>query len=1009
MVKGSPPRPARVFISSASGGLDPYRAAAADVCRRLGMVAVLMEEFSPERLPPIEVCQRELESCDVLILLLAYRYGSRPDGFQESYTELEYGWAMDRPEMAVLPFQVESDFPWPPSDIDRGPDGRALKSFVQRVASRHVIKYFGHLGLFREDLIIALRQYQKLPEPYGKTAHQATGTGKFKIAWHARATRYWITSPPTLHAVPSYVGNAPFTGRIEQLEALDAWAVSADPVMVVEAIGGVGKSALTWQWTTTHATGVINGLAGRLWWSFYDGSASMKRFLQEVLCYTTQRRMEHIREMSATELSTGVLTALKDRPYLLVLDGFERLLAAYHMFDPSKLRDEEVMTTKRSLIEPHAHEVLRELTHVAPSKVLISSRLMPDALEGRFGQCVPNVTHVRLPGLTDADTIALLARLGVYGEHSAINDFFGQLGNHPLLIGIVAGLIRDYRPQPGSFDKWHADPDAGGAFALPELDLSQRRSHILAAALDGLEPSHRRLLGYISVLVGTVDWPTLEDINPFHPPPPISVEPRYWKLDNIPSGRRYEMTVKKIESEAAAANRAAFTKWRASESMARARAMLDLALKDLEDRGLLWWDRASNTYDLHPIVRAVTHDQFDEGSRVQANERIRAHFEALPSEPPATASSVEQLRIPITLFRSLVGARHFERAHSVWLDSLRKPILLEIGATATAIELLAPLAAGEHANHKVELGFALFQAGRYEEAHRQDLDALRQWLREGSRSGVLSGLGNVTADCIALGRLASANQYLRLWETLPYGRRRSSVYQRALLAAKRGAVEPAFEWFNRAISLESDAQILWFDSMIRFWRLYLAFRAYDSVTEADLDAADRVADNWLERRNLMQLRRDFFLSRGDPGRALEAAFECDRMERDAGIESVPAATAYILAVLGRTDEAATAVDEVLHQLPRLEEAVRPHYDLSRALYELGWKEDAIFHAQEAYRQAWGEGRPYCNHWNLLDAEAQLTRLDEPLLDLTAIDNRSRSPVPLEDEIRIFREVGARRA
>ena len=142
---------------------------------------------------------------------------------------------------------------------------------------------------------------------------------------------------------------------------------------------------------------------------------------------------------------------------------------------------------------------------------------------------------------------------------------------------------------------------------------------------------------------------------------------------------------------------------------------------------------------------------------------------------------------------------------------------------------------------------------------------------------------------------------------------------------------------------------------------------------------------------------------------MEAAFECDRMERDAGIESVPAATAYILAVLGRTDEAATAVDEVLHQLPRLEEAVRPHYDLSRALYELGWKEDAIFHAQEAYRQAWGEGRPYCNHWNLLDAEAQLTRLDEPLLDLTAIDNRSRSPVPLEDEIRIFREVGARRA
>ena len=29
-------------------------------------------------------------------------------------------------------------------------------------------------------------------------------------------------------------------------------------------------------------------------------------------------------------------------------------------------------------------------------------------------------------------------------------------------------------------------------------------------------------------------------------------------------------------------------------------------LTDLEDRGLIGWDRRANRYDLHPIVRAVT-------------------------------------------------------------------------------------------------------------------------------------------------------------------------------------------------------------------------------------------------------------------------------------------------------------------------------------------------------------------------------------------------------------------
>src|SRR5580693_2384111 len=58
----------RVFISSASGGLTPYRHAAVEVCHRLGLIPVYMEEFDPERPTPAHVCLREVESCDVFVL-----------------------------------------------------------------------------------------------------------------------------------------------------------------------------------------------------------------------------------------------------------------------------------------------------------------------------------------------------------------------------------------------------------------------------------------------------------------------------------------------------------------------------------------------------------------------------------------------------------------------------------------------------------------------------------------------------------------------------------------------------------------------------------------------------------------------------------------------------------------------------------------------------------------------------------------------------------------------------
>ena len=124
------------------------------------------------------------------------------------------------------------------------------------------------------------------------------------------------------------------------------------------------------------------------------------------------------------------------------------------------------------------------------------------------------------------------------------------------------------------------------------------------------------------------------------------------------------------------------------------------------------------------------------------------------------------------------------------------------------------------------------------------------------------------------------------------------------------------------------------------------------------------------------------------------------MDRDSGVEVVPATTASLLAALGRTVEATRAVEDALDRLYRIDEAVRPHHDLAAALIELGGPREAAEHARAAYRQAWGDGPPYCEHWDLARASRLLNRLDLrppglPTLDLSAWQ------APLEAEIRLL--------
>ncbi len=109
-----------VFISSTSEDLRDYRQAAAKAARGLGFFPLMMEDFAADGSgPSVEECRREVEKAEVVIAIVAHRYGWVPDDTggadAKSITWLECEHAWDVTKKEVLGFLVDPKGDWPPT------------------------------------------------------------------------------------------------------------------------------------------------------------------------------------------------------------------------------------------------------------------------------------------------------------------------------------------------------------------------------------------------------------------------------------------------------------------------------------------------------------------------------------------------------------------------------------------------------------------------------------------------------------------------------------------------------------------------------------------------------------------------------------------------------------------------------------------------------------------------------------------------------------------------------
>ena len=466
------------------------------------------------------------------------------------------------------------------------------------------------------------------------------------------------------HLVHPYPMPPHFSGRVSERRLLSEW-LEADrdhPLLQVRALGGFGKSALTWHWLI-HDVDPIRW-PQVLWWSFYESDSSFENFLDDVLTYLRRDRNRFVHHRQAVNELLRHLT----RPgILLILDGFERALRAYSSLSAAYQGEDPPVDTSAHptgniqydliSISPHADYFLQRLATLPHlhGKVLVTTRLTPSSLMGHGGLLLQGCRNLELHNLHPADAVALFRNLGVRGVRSEIESACAAYGFHPLSLRLLTGLVLNDLQQPG-------DIIVSQRFNLTG-DLVQRQNHVLEQAYNSLSPACRHLLSMLACFRSPVTYDVLKV---------ISCTPR--SLNSaLGEGDEDSETVVGEPAEALVALSPDF----------------DNDLLNLLDRGLVQRNERSGRFDLHPIVRRYTYDRFGEQQRRTIHRQLRNYFVSI--EVPKQVRTLDELTPLIELYHHTVKARQYEQAFALLRSNLGRPLYFQFGAYQLYIELLRAL------------------------------------------------------------------------------------------------------------------------------------------------------------------------------------------------------------------------------------------------------------------------------------------------------------------------------
>ncbi|MEM6449230.1 MAG: TIR domain-containing protein [Cyanobacteria bacterium P01_D01_bin.105] len=572
--------------------------------------------------PAIKEIRRAIKTSRKTLLVLS------PNYLESKWTELERYLPQTKDplneELRIIPFLYESC---------NLPEDIAYLSYID----------------FTDDVDLAWRQ---LFRAFGidLTAKQAK----------ANQPKQWLLAHP--YAMPPH-----FTGRVAERQMLSQWLNedTQHPLMVLRALGGFGKSALTWHW-------LLNDVDKRrwprvVWWSFYEAQAEFDNFVATTLGYLMRRGpKEVVKELKPRERVGALLNCLQQPGTLLVLDGYERELRAYSNMGAAYQGDGEatVADEGRDCVNPDADDFFRKLCSLPnlQSKVLMSTRLRPRSMEVTGGMLLAGCKEEELTQMQPADAVALFRALGIRGNRNEIEQACGAYGFHPLSLRLLAGLVVNDFYNPGDIQAAQALDVSG--------ELVQRQHHVLEQSYLNLSPLGQKFLSQIACFRSPVEIRILIKIGQ---PPEIETTP--------PKQPGFLRRVTSLFSSKQA------TKSAENNNIQNIQQALEKNVQDLMDRGLV--QREGPRFDLHPIVRRYAYDRMTDQARSSTHSQLRDYFAAVPTVDKVT--TLDDLAPTIELYHHIVRAGQYDRACDLFHNRLDQATYYQLGAYQLQIELLRAL------------------------------------------------------------------------------------------------------------------------------------------------------------------------------------------------------------------------------------------------------------------------------------------------------------------------------
>jgi len=1025
-----------VMLSSTSKDLPDHRDKATNAILRAGMTPIIMETLTASPRDAITESLRLVDEAEVYVGIFAMRYGYIPEDPRNpdrlSITEMEYRHAVKAGKL-ILIFLMSDDHP-PPTKVkdlkdfqEQTEEGKKkLTAFKEELGKKHTVGFFVSPEDLRGHIL------QALNDPDVRALGEVVDESDAGDASP-------LPEPPAFYADPPYTLTSQFIGRSKELAQLDAWAQSGERIMLIEAIGGMGKSAVTWEWVQSRAL-TTHQYDGVMWWSFYESGATMSAFLRHALAYLTRQNPDSLKGGDSREHLRLLQRELMKGRYLLVLDGLERVLVAYHRWNAAQMRDDTVEAAEsiikdrdiRACTDPVDDEVLKALLACAPSQFLISSRLLPLALEDRTGNLSKGVAHIHLNGLHPADALALARHAGVkVGNERQFTDFVRSFGGHSLLVKLVAGRVNKFKRARGDFDRWYEAE--GRSLTLSDYDLKGRQTDILQYAFAGLDSAALRFLSQIAAFGDAVEYKVLAIFNPYvKSAPEVVNEPNHWfnegmrdRANTNEEKQKYQQRIDEANAsyQAYLSAKADYDAYLKSPTYRKALSQFDELLSDLEERGLMRWDAVKDRYDMHPVVRGTAFDRLESDDRPQTFERIRGHFESQTEDVDA-ATEVTDLTNTIGVYRALLGAGQWDAAAEFFDNRLLDKLHYNIAAYYTVIELLTPLFADgsdqvprlskpfNQSSITTTLANMFYFIGHTAEALGLEGLNLKSFLDQDDSDSLGVGLRNYASSLRDDNQLALAERIRKAALALAEATKNTNMIARSnifLLEFSKGTGQwTAAEATYAALQTNPPRKVFWQAVVENFYAESLIVRALEAG--GALDKAEQLAiqgKNALIYRQIKGWRGEVALLAGDYAAAQRWFEECLELYRKSGSSF----TGWVFGGLARAyalqGDHARAREIIETTEFRNEEIVN-----AAEVYQIiGDMDRAQEYALKAYKSAWADGPPYVWWWALERAKRVLDGLRPeevpvggvPYPDLPPFDESTVGKYPYQDEIEAYIE------